>query len=76
MWVLPLLLHSLYCENGGGAMEIILTKIIFLLILTLVGITIIAIALIIISVILTLIGGLIPDKKAAKKDPVIALRSE
>ena len=35
-----------------------------------------AIALIIISVILTLIGGLIPAKKAAKKDPVIALRSE
>ena len=28
------------------------------------------------SVILTLIGGLIPAKKAAKKDPVIALRSE
>ena len=29
-----------------------------------------------ISVILTLIGGLIPSKMAAKKDPVIALRSE
>ena len=28
------------------------------------------------SVVLTLIGGLIPAKKAAKKDPVIALRSE
>ena len=28
------------------------------------------------SVILTLIGGLIPAKQAAKKDPVIALRSE
>ena len=32
--------------------------------------------LIILSVILTLIGGLIPAKKAAKKDPVTALRSE
>ena len=35
-----------------------------------------AIALIIISVILTLIAGLIPSNVAAKKDPVIALRSE
>ncbi len=32
--------------------------------------------LIILSVILTLIGGFIPSKQAAKKDPVIALRSE
>ena len=35
-----------------------------------------AITLIILSVVLTLIGGLIPSKKAAKKDPVLALRSE
>ncbi len=35
-----------------------------------------AVALIIISVILTLIGGLIPSKSAAKKDPVTALRTE
>ncbi len=35
-----------------------------------------AIILIIISVILTLIGGLIPAKKAATKDPVTALRTE
>ena len=34
------------------------------------------ITLIILSVILTLIGGIIPSKTAAKKDPVIALRSE
>ena len=34
------------------------------------------ITLIILSVILTLIGGLIPSKAAAKKDPVLALRSE
>ena len=35
-----------------------------------------AITLVIISVILTLIAGLIPSRLAAKKDPVIALRSE
>ena len=32
--------------------------------------------LVILSVILTLIGGLIPSRAAAKKDPVLALRSE
>lgn len=35
-----------------------------------------AIVLVVISMILTLIAGLIPSKKAAKKDPVTALRSE
>ena len=35
-----------------------------------------AILLVVLSVILTLIGGLIPSKLAAKKDPVEALRSE
>ena len=34
------------------------------------------IVLIILSIILTLIGGLIPSKKASKQDPVIALRTE
>lgn len=34
------------------------------------------ITLVILSVILTLIGGLIPSRTAAKKDPVLALRSE
>ena len=34
------------------------------------------VVLIILSTILTLIGGLIPSKKAAKQDPVLALRSE
>ena len=34
------------------------------------------ITLVILSVILTLIGGLIPSKQAANKDPVLALRSE
>ena len=38
--------------------------------------TIGAIILVVLSVILTLIGGLIPSKQAAKKDPVLALRSE
>ena len=35
-----------------------------------------AIILVVLSIILTLIGGLIPSKQAAKKDPVLALRSE
>ncbi len=35
-----------------------------------------AIILIVLSMILTLIGGFIPSKKAAKKDPVTALRTE
>ncbi|HIU40332.1 MAG TPA: ATP-binding cassette domain-containing protein [Candidatus Aphodocola excrementigallinarum] len=35
-----------------------------------------AVILVIISVLLTLIGGFIPSKSAAKKDPVEALRSE
>ena len=35
-----------------------------------------AVVLVILSVILTLIGGLIPSSKAAKKDPVLALRTE
>ena len=35
-----------------------------------------ALMLIILSIVLTLIGGLIPAKKASKKDPVIALRTE
>lgn len=36
----------------------------------------VAILLIIISVILTLIAGIIPSRSAAKKDPVVALRTE
>ena len=35
-----------------------------------------AIILVVLSVILTLVGGIIPSKAAAKKDPVLALRSE
>ncbi|MGN0462358.1 MAG: ATP-binding cassette domain-containing protein [Ruminococcus sp.] len=35
-----------------------------------------AVVLVVLSVLLTLIGGIIPAKKAAKKDPVTALRSE
>ena len=35
-----------------------------------------AIGLIILSMILTIIGGFVPAKKAAKKDPVTALRTE
>lgn len=36
----------------------------------------VAIALIVISVMLTLISGIIPSRSAAKKDPVVALRTE
>ena len=35
-----------------------------------------AVVLIVLSMIITVIGGLLPAKKAAKKDPVIALRTE
>lgn len=35
-----------------------------------------AIALVVISMVLTLIAGIIPSRSAAKKDPVVALRSE
>ncbi len=35
-----------------------------------------AVALIAISVLITIAGGLIPSRKAAKKDPVVALRTE
>jgi len=35
-----------------------------------------AVALIAISILITIMGGLIPSRKAAKKDPVVALRTE
>ncbi len=35
-----------------------------------------AIVLVVISVLLTLISGIIPSRSAAKKDPVVALRTE
>lgn len=35
-----------------------------------------AVILVLISIVITLIGGLIPSKKAAKKDPAVALRTE
>jgi putative ABC transport system permease protein len=35
-----------------------------------------ALILICISMVLTLISGIIPSRSAAKKDPVVALRSE
>ena len=37
---------------------------------------VVGIALILISVILTMFAGIIPSKSAAKKDPVVALRTE
>ena len=36
----------------------------------------VAIILVIISMVLTLFAGIIPSRSAAKKDPVVALRSE
>jgi len=35
-----------------------------------------AVILVIISVVLTLVAGVIPSRSAAKKDPVVALRTE
>ena len=35
-----------------------------------------AVLLVLISIVLTLIAGIIPSKSAAKKDPVVALRTE
>ena len=35
-----------------------------------------AVALVVLSVVLTLIGGIIPSKKAARQDPATALRTE
>ena len=52
MWVLPLYIRSLCCENGGGAMEILLIQLIYLLFFGLIGVTIIAVALIITLVII------------------------
>jgi putative ABC transport system permease protein len=36
----------------------------------------VAVILVLISVLLTLISGIIPSRSAAKKDPVVALRTE
>ena len=36
----------------------------------------VAVILVAISMLLTLISGIIPSRSAAKKDPVVALRSE
>jgi len=41
-----------------------------------ISIVIAGIVLIILSVILTLLGGIVPSKKAAKEDPVTALRTD
>ncbi len=35
-----------------------------------------AVVLVLLSMLLTMLGGLIPSKKAARKDPVTALRTE
>ena len=47
-------LHTrLYCEIGGGAMEILLVQLIYLLFFALIGVTSIAVALIITLVIIS-----------------------
>ena len=49
---LPLLIHNISCENGGGAMiEAVLLEIIYLLLFTLVVETIIVFALVILVII-------------------------
>ena len=35
-----------------------------------------AVILVVLSIVLTLLGGLLPSRKAAKSDPVAALRTE
>ena len=51
-----------YAREGGFAIATIICKT--------------SIILIAISIVITILGGLLPAKKAAKKDLVIALRSE
>ncbi len=51
---LPLLVRSLYCENGGGAMiEAVLLEIIYILLFALLVETIIVFALIILTIYLS-----------------------
>ncbi len=53
VWVLPLYIHSFYCENGGGAMiESVLIQLVWLLFFGLIAVTVVAFALIIILVII------------------------
>lgn len=78
------LIIGLFSGLMGVAVSVLLTIPINMIIHRLIGSEMVnaslpvasAVVLVVLSIVLTLIGGWIPSKKAAKKDPVTALRTE